>query len=334
MGVDLGDILPRTKIELGQIDTVAIDGHNTVYQFLSIIRQRDGTPLMDSAGRTTSHLSGLFYRTTHMLEAGVRCAYVFDGEPPDLKRRTVLKRRETREHATQEWEQAKAEGRKDAFKFAQASSRVDEYILESSKCLLQYLGIPVVEAPSEGEAQAAYMTIKGDVSFTGSQDFDALLFGAPRLVRNLTITGRRKLPGRNVHISVSPELLDLEDILESLEITREQLIDVGILVGTDYNKGVKGVGPKKALKMIKQSGIEKALEELDESVDYVPIKEFFLNPNVTDNYVLEWTPIQQDRLFHFLCDEHDFSRDRVENTLQQLSEAQHNSGQRSLAQWL
>ncbi|MGZ4931237.1 MAG: flap endonuclease-1 [Halobacteriota archaeon] len=334
MGVALGDILPRTKIELDQIDTIAIDGYNTIYQFLSIIRQRDGTPLMDSAGRTTSHLSGLFYRNMHILQAGVRCAYVFDGEPPDLKRHTVVKRREVRENATQEWVQAKAEGRRDAFKFAQASSRIDEYILESSKHLLHYLGIPVVEAPSEGEAQAAYMAIKGDVSFTGSQDVDALLFGAPRLVRNITITGRRKLPGRNVHISVSPELIELADTLESLEITREQLIDVGVLVGTDYNEGVKGVGPKKALKMIKQLGMEKALEKLNESINYVPIKEYFLNPTVTDNYALKWAPIQEDKLFHFLCDEHDFSKERVETTLQRLSEAQHNADQRSLAQWL
>ncbi len=334
MGVALGEILPRTKIDLDQIDTVAIDGHNTIYQFLSIIRQRDGTPLMDSAGRTTSHLSGLFYRNMHILQAGVRCAYVFDGEPPDLKRRTVVKRREVREHATEEWVRAKVEGRKDAFKFAQASSRVDEYILESSKRLLHYLGIPVIDAPSEGEAQAAYMAVKGDVSFTGSQDFDALLFGAPRLVRNITITGRRKLPSRNAHISVSPELIELEDVLESLEVTREQLIEVGILVGTDYNNGVKGIGPKKALKMIKQAGIERALERLNEGIDYMPIKEFFLHPNVTDDYELKWTPIQQDELFHFLCDEHDFSKERVENTLQRFSEAQHNAGQRSLGQWM
>ncbi len=334
MGVALGDILPRTKIELDQIDTIAIDGYNTIYQFLSIIRQRDGTPLMDSAGRTTSHLSGLFYRNMHILQAGVRCAYVFDGEPPDLKRRTVVKRREVREQATQEWVRAKVEGRKDAFKFAQASSRIDDYILESSKRLLHYLGIPVVEAPSEGEAQAAYMAIKGDVSFTGSQDVDALLFGAPRLVRNITITGRRKLPGRNAHINVSPELIELEDILESLEITREQLIEVGILVGTDYNEGVKGVGPKKALKMIKQLGIEEALEKLNESINYTPIQEFFLNPNVTDNYALKWTPIQEDDLFRFLCDEHDFSKERVETTLQRLSEARHSADQRSLAQWM
>jgi len=334
MGVPLGDLLPRTKIKLEQIDTVAIDAYNAIYQFLSIIRQRDGTPLMDSEGRITSHLSGLFYRNAHILEAGVRSSYVFDGKPPELKQSTVLKRKEIREHAAREWVQAKAEGRADAFKYAQASSRIDDQVLESSKLLLHYLGIPVVEAPSEGEAQAAYMTMKGDVSFTGSQDVDALLFGAPRLVRNITITGRRKLPGSNVHISVSPELLELEDVLKFLEITREQLIEVGILVGTDYNKGVKGIGPKTALKMIKSYGIEDALRKLDEDIDYALIKAFFLDPDVTDDYTLAWAPIQQEALFDFLCDEYDFSRERVNTTLQRISDAQNKADQRSLAQWL
>jgi len=334
MGVPIGDLLPRTKIDLEHIDTVAIDAYNAIYQFLSIIRQRDGTPLMDSEGRITSHLSGLFYRTANVLEAGVKPVYVFDGEPPQMKTGTVAKRRETRERATQEWVQAKAEGRADAFKYAQMSARIDNLVLESSLALLRYLGIPLVLAPSEGEAQAAYMTIKGDVSYTGSQDADALLFGTPRLVRNLTITGRRKLPGKNVYVSISPELFELEEILSTLEITREQLIEVGILVGTDYNNGVKGVGPKKALTMIKTLGIEDALEKLETHIDYGPIKQFFLHPDVTDQYDLSWTAPEEAELLSFLCDEHDFSKDRVENTLKRITSAQQDADQRSLAQWM
>ena len=334
MGVPFGDLLPRTKIDLEHIDTVAIDAYNAIYQFLSIIRQRDGTPLMDSTGGVTSHLSGLFYRTANIIEAGVRPVYVFDGKPPEMKKDTVIRRRETRERATQEWVQARAEGRADAFKYAQASARIDSQVLEGSIALLRYLGIPVVLAPSEGEAQAAYMTIKGDVSYTGSQDADALLFGTPRLVRNLTITGRRKLPGKNVYVSISPELFDLDFILSSLELTREQLIEVGILVGTDYNKGVKGIGPKKALRMIKSVGIAEALDNLGASIDYGPIKQFFLEPDVTDEYSLAWTPPKEQELFSFLCDEHGFSRDRVENTLKRIATAQQGADQRSLAQWL
>jgi flap endonuclease-1 len=334
MGVPIGDLLPRTKIDLEHIDTVAIDAYNAIYQFLSIIRQKDGTPLMDSSGRVTSHLSGLFYRTASIIEAGVKPVYVFDGQPPEMKKDTVSRRKETREKATQEWVQAKAEGRADAFKFAQASARIDDQVLQGSIALLRNLGVPVVLAPSEGEAQAAYMTTKGDVSYTGSQDADALLFGTPRLVRNLTITGRRKLPGKNVYVNISPELFELDDILSSLEITREQLIEVGILVGTDYNKGVKGIGPKKALQMIKSFGIAEALDNLGTSIDYGPIKQFFLDPDVTDQYKLAWTPVSEEDLLSFLCDEHDFSRDRVENTLKRITKAQEGADQRSLAQWL
>ena len=334
MGVPIGDLLPRTKIKIEQIDTVAIDAFNAIYQFLSIIRQRDGTPLMDNAGRVTSHLSGLFYRTAYIIEAGVKPVYVFDGEPPEWKKETVLKRKETREHATREWAQARAEGRADAFKYAQASARLDEQILDSSKILLRHLGIPIVNAASEGEAQAAYMTSKGDVSFTASQDIDALLFGAPRLVRNLTLTGRRKLPSKNAYVSISPELFALDEILSSLEINREQLIDLSILVGTDYNKGVKGIGPKKALRMIKSFDIQQALDDLGESLDYAPIKQFFLDPVVTHEYDLAWAPVNEEALVRFLCDEHDFSRERVENTVQRIASARDEAAQQSLAQWL
>jgi flap endonuclease-1 len=334
MGTAIGDLLPRSKIELEQIDTVAIDAFNAIYQFLSIIRQRDGTPLMDNAGRITSHLSGLFYRTAHILEVGVKPAYVFDGEPPELKKNTVTKRRQTREHAAQEWLQARAEGRADAFKYAQASARLDDQVLESSRTLIHYLGVPVVNAPSEGEAQAAHMASTGDVSFAASQDIDALLFGAPRLVRNLTITGRRKLPGKNVYVNISPEVFSLRDILASLEITREQLIEVSILVGTDYNEGVKGIGPKKALRMIKTFGIQQALESLGATTDFEHIKQIFLSPSITETYKLTWAPVHEKEIIEFLCDEHNFSRERVENTLDRIIAAQNDTNQKSLAQWL
>jgi flap endonuclease-1 len=178
------------------------------------------------------------------------------------------------------------------------------------------------------------MTSKGDVSFTASQDIDALLFGTPRLVRNLTLTGRRKLPGKNVYVSISPELFELDHILSSLEINREQLIEMSILVGTDYNKGVKGIGPKKALRMIKNFNIERALDDLGESLDYAPIKQFFLDPHVTHEYDLAWAPVNEEELMSFLCDEHDFSRERVENTVQRITSARDEAAQQSLAQWL
>ena len=333
MGVPIGDIIPRDRVEINELGKVAVDAHNAIYQFLSIIRQRDGTPLMDSRGGVTSHLSGLFYRNANLIESGVKLIYVFDGAPPALKKDTLKDRREIREHAEQMWVEAKAKGMPEAFKYAQASSKINEDIIESSKQLLSYMGIPTVQAPSEGEAQASYMTMKGDARYTGSQDFDSLLFGAPRLVRNLTITGKRKLPGKNVYVTVTPESIELSNVLESLEITREQLIEIGILVGTDFNTGVKGIGPKKALKLVKDNGIDSALELLDEYIKYEHVKEFFLHPDVTDDYKLKWNKPDDDYITEFLCDQHDFSRERVEKVVEKLSTAYHSSSQMSLSRW-
>jgi len=333
MGVPIGDIIPRDKVEINELGKVAVDAHNAIYQFLSIIRQRDGTPLMDSRGGVTSHLSGLFYRNANLIESGVKLIYVFDGAPPALKKDTLRDRKEIREHAEQMWVEAKAKGMPEAFKYAQASSKINEDIIESSKQLLSYMGIPTVQAPSEGEAQASYMTMKGDARYTGSQDFDSLLFGAPRLVRNLTITGKRKLPGKNVYVTVTPESIELSNVLESLEITREQLIEIGILVGTDFNTGVKGIGPKKALKLVKDNGIDSALELLDEYIKYEHVKEFFLHPDVTDDYKLKWNMPDDDHITEFLCDQHDFSRERVEKVVEKLSTAYHSSSQMSLSRW-
>ena len=207
MGVDLGDLLQRKKIEIKDLSGrwVAIDAFNTLYQFLSIIRQKDGTPLMDSQGRVTSHLSGLLYRTTNLIEAGVKVAFVFDGAAPSFKAETLAERSEVREKAAVAWEEARASG-EDGFKYAQASSRINSEILQDGRRLIQAMGLPVIQAPSEGEAQAAHMAARGDVDVVGSQDYDSLLFGAPKVVRNLAITGKRKLPKKNIYIDVEPEI--------------------------------------------------------------------------------------------------------------------------------
>jgi len=336
MGVDLRDIVEKKEIELKELfgKTIAIDAYNTLYQFLSIIRQPDGTPLMDSQGNITSHLSGLLYRTTNLVEAGIKLVFVFDGEPPDFKARTVKERAETRGIAERRWIMARALGEEDAFKYAQASSKVDAQMIEGAKTLLGYMGVPCIQAPSEGEAQAAFMVINGDADAVGSQDYDALLFGAPKLVRNLTITGRRKLPGKNIYIDVKPEMLELSTTLDALDITSEQLMDIAILIGTDYNEGIKGIGPKTALKLIQKHGtIEGALAELNEDIEnFDVIREFFLCPEVTSAYEIEWQKLKGDLVRKFLCDQHDFSVDRVDKALERLSEASAQK-QKTLDQW-
>jgi len=340
MGVQLGDIVPRNKVGLQELrgKKIAVDAMNFLYQFLSIIRQRDGELLRDSKGRITSHLSGLFYRTANLIEAGILPIYVFDGEPPRLKQRTVEERRALRTKAEEEWAKAVAEGRiEDARKFAQRAGRIDMKMIEQAKSLLGYMGVPWVQAPSEGEAQAAYIASRGDAWGVASQDFDALLFGSPLLIRNLAITGRRKLPGKDVYIEVEPEVVELERVLGELQITREQLIDIGILVGTDFNEGIKGIGPKKALELIRERGsIEALLDEYGErfEVDPLEVREIFMKPAVTSDYTLRWVEPDPEGIKRFLCDEYDFSESRVQSGVEKLMKGKLERGQASLEKWL
>ncbi|MFA4719161.1 flap endonuclease-1 [Pyrococcus kukulkanii] len=337
MGVPIGELIPKKEIELENLygKKVAIDALNAIYQFLSTIRQRDGTPLMDSKGRITSHLSGLFYRTINLMEAGIKPAYVFDGKPPEFKKKELEKRKEAREEAEVKWREALARGdMEEARKYAQRATRVNEMLIEDAKKLLELMGIPVVQAPSEGEAQAAYMASKGHVYASASQDYDSLLFGAPRLVRNLTMTGKRKLPGKNVYVEVKPELVVLDEVLSSLKLTREKLIELAILVGTDYNPGgIKGIGPKKALEIVRHSKDPLAKFQKQSEVDLYAIKEFFLNPPVTDEYKLQWKEPDEEGILKFLCDEHDFSEERVKNGLERLRKAVKAGRQSTLESW-
>lgn len=322
MGVMLREIVPKTEIPLAALEgkIVAIDALNALYQFLAIIRQRDGTPLMDSKGRITSHLSGIFYRTCKLLEAGVKPVYVFDGKPPLQKKHTLEKRSEAKTEAGEKWEAARErEDFVEARKYAQASVRITDAILHDARQLLDAMGVPWIQAPSEGEAQASHMCAKGDAYAVGSQDYDALLFGAPVLIRNLTLTGKRKLPKKNIYVDINIEKIILQETLASLGIGREQLVTIGLLVGTDFCPGIKGIGPKKALDLVKKTGsLDRVLKEIEWNMD-IPASEIaniFLKPDVTDDYKLGWQEPNQTQVTKLLCDEHEFSEERVTKALE------------------
>ena len=328
MGVNLGDLVSKTTVDLKNLAgrTVAIDAYNALYQFLAIIRQPDGTPLKDHTGRITSHLSGLFYRTCNLLEMGMKVIYVFDGAPPALKEVEIRRRSKVKEEAVKKYEKALDEGKpEEARMYAQMTSRLKDYMADDSKRLLDHMGISHVQAPSEGEAQAAHLVKNGDADYCASQDYDSLLFGAPSLLRNLTISGRRKLPRKKVYVEVIPETIELQKLLKDLNITHEQLVDIGILVGTDFNPdGVKGIGPKTALKLIKKYGsLEGALPEMKDAefpVEPKRIREIFIHPAVTDNYKIVWGAPNVEGVVAFLCGERDFSEDRVRKALEKTVE--------------
>ena len=341
MGVNLSGLVEPKNIDLSDMygKTVAIDAYNTIYQFLSIIRQPDGYPLTDEKGRVTSQLSGLLFRTANLIEAGIEPSYIFDGKPHELKSDTLNKRKEIREKAAKEWEQAIKEGdTKKAFTKAQQTSRMTPEILDSSKELLRLLGLPVVIAPSDGEAQSAYMCAKGDVWASASQDFDSILFGAPKLVRNLTITGRRKVPGKDIYRDVRTELLDTNEFLESLGVTREQIVDVCILMGTDFNAGISGIGPKKGLKLIRDHGdIESVLAHIGQDIPgYQEVRDIFLNGHYSDDYQLKPDEIDREDVIDFLTG-YDFSKERVSSAIDKIENARRANTakrqQRSLDAW-
>ncbi|MHA1298683.1 MAG: flap endonuclease-1 [Candidatus Helarchaeota archaeon] len=340
MGItNLGKIIKSQKILMKDLSKkkVAVDANNILYQFLARIRQQDGTPLKDSQGRITSHLSGLFFRTINLLENQVEPVYIFDGKPTSLKTKVIEKRREKREEAKKEWKTALERGDiVAARKFAQAAISLKKDMITESKKLLDAMGIPYIQAPSEGEAQASHLALKGDVWGSVSQDWDSLLFGTPRLIRNLTITGKRRIPGTNKTIEINIELVKTEQALKELSITREQLIDIGILIGTDFNEGISGIGPKKALKYIlEKKNIEGIIKEGKIKIDfpYQEIREIFLHPDVIDNYTIKFKNFDEQRILNFLCDEHSFSESRVKTALKRLKKARDQKKQKSLDKW-
>jgi flap endonuclease-1 len=320
VGVLLTPIVTKQILTLDELGgrSLAIDGNAELYQFLALIRLRDGTPLHDSKGRITSHLAGLFYRTTRLLaEYRVELVFVFDGTPPALKAAEIERRRSTRERYRQEHAEAvRAGDLARAYSKATMTSRLTRDMIAEARQLLQLMGIPAILAPSEAEAQAAHMARTGRVWAAASKDYDALLFGAPKLLRFLTISGKEFLPSQGTFRPIVPELIELDRLLAGWRISREQLVDLAMLVGTDFNPGVKGIGPRKALALIQKYGRLEAIPECSGQVgDVAAIRRLYLEPDVTDAYDMSFAKPDIAGITAFLCDDREFARDRVSAAL-------------------
>ena len=325
MGVNFKDLIPKTPVKLEDLSgkVIAIDAYNTIYQFLSIIRQPDGTPLKDSSGKITSHLSGLFYRTSNLVELGLKPVFVFDGTSPGLKAAEVQRRRQIKAEAMIKYAQAQESGDKEKMRlYASVATTMKDYMVPESKQVLDLMGLPWIQAPSEGEAQAAYLTKKGDADYCASQDYDSLLFGAPKLLRNVTISGRRRRG--KTFVEVVPEVVELRKALSECILSYEQLIDVGILIGTDFNpEGIEGIGPKTALKLIKQHNtLEAALPYIKNATfpcEPQLIRQEFLKPQTTDNYTLNWKDPNEQGLIDFMCGEKEFGEERIKKSIERMT---------------
>jgi flap endonuclease-1 len=263
--------------------------------------------------------------------------YIFDGKPHSLKFKEIEKRKELKQEAIQKYQEALEEGRlEDAKKYSQGTVILTDKIIEQSEIILKLLGIPVIQAPSEGEATASILTKDGMAYACASQDYDSLLFGAKRLIRNLTISGKRKIPNKNKYVNIEPEIIHQSQILESTKLTLEQLVDVGILIGTDFNPGgIPGIGPKTALKLIKENGKLEKIEKIKENLNDIPyqqIREIFLNPENIPINNIEFDNPNYDEIIGFLCDIMDFSKERVKSSLERVKKSQEKRSQ-SLEQW-
>lgn len=326
MGVNLKEILIRKPVSLDDLQNkiLIVDGFNMLYQFLTTIRGRDGAPFMDSHGNITSHLIGLFSRTTNFMTRGIKLVFCFDGKVPDLKHKELQRRAELKAEAKKLYEEAlEKEDVDQMHKYAGRTAKLTKEMVDQAKDLLTGLGIPWVQAPSEGEAQAAHMVKKGDGWAVVSQDFDSLLYAAPRVIQNLSIEGKRKIPGKLAFTTIEPQLIELKENLSNLGLTQEQLINLAILVGTDYAPaGVRGIGPKKGLALVKElKEAEKIFEgkKLEDGVDWKDVVNVFKTMPVTDEYQIKWNKVDKEAVIKLLVDTHDFSAERVEKTLANLA---------------
>lgn len=340
MGVAITELLKSKEIKIADLKgkVLAVDAFNILYMFTTTIRGPDGAPLMDSKGRITSHLTGLFSRFSNLLEKGIKFVFVFDGIAPDLKKKERDRRRKLKEEAKELYEEAKqSQDIENMKKYAARSVFLTEDMIREAKLLIKAMGMPILDAPSEGEAQAAHIVKRGDAFAVLSQDADCLLNEAPRMIRNLSITARRKMPGQFSHKAAEPELIELKENLDSLKINQDQLIALAILVGTDYNYGgIKGIGPKKAIKLIKthKENFEKIFKEAkwEEHYDFSwkKIFEIIKEMPLTDKYTLKFNDPNPDKIKELLVKEHDFSEERVENTLAKLEEYKKLNAQKGL----
>lgn len=343
MGVALTELLLIKEIDLDFLrnKVLAVDSSMWMYQFLSSIRQRDGSLLTDSKGKVTSHLMGLMTRISNLSQQNIKLAFVFDGEPPKMKHSTLEKRKEMKINAQKNFDIAKE--KEDLLlmkKYASRTSRLTDEMIEEAKKLIEAFGLPVIEAPSEAEAQASFIVKNNDAFAIATNDADAMLFEAPKIVRNLNMAGKKKKLNKLSYETINPDMIILEENLKHLGMSQEQLIVLAMLIGTDYNSGgVKGIGPKTALKLVKSHGndFDKLFEEVKwkEHFDFEwkEVFELFKNMPVDKNYELKWKAVDEQKMMELLVEKHDFSEERVKGLIEGLSKTKQKGGQKGLGEF-
>jgi flap endonuclease-1 len=346
MGVAIGKLIENCKEKFNLDSSLknkqfGVDAYNVLYQFVTTIRGIDGMPLKNEQGKITSHLNGIFYRMLTLLSTGAEFVFVFDGKSNKLKEKTKQERRERRTIAKEKLEFAIDQGHiENMHKYSIQSATIDENIIEESKELLNAMGISYINAPSEAEAQISYLTSKGIFDYTVSSDYDCLLFNSPNLVRNLTASGKKKVPYKNIYIDISPEIITSKCVFEKIGLTRKKLIWLSLLVGTDFNKKVEGIGPKTAYKLVNKydsfQEIEKYLKEKGKQFyfDYKEIENIFLNPDINKNPKIISGNFNRNKIEKILIEKSNFSKDRIKNSLDKyITKKENRDRQKTIDKW-
>ncbi len=322
MGCNLKDLAEAVPIELSDLDgqRIGVDVFLNAYQFLTAMTGSDGKPLTNSDGVATSHLMGFLDRATTMIQAGIDPVFIFDGRPDQLKRQTLDERRARKDIAKAKWRAAVESGdEKAAKKLGPQTAEYTPVMVEQTKRLFDTLGVVWIEAPMEAEGAGAVRCARGEIAAVASQDWDTLLYGSPVMIRNLMAHGTRRF-GRVIHA----QRVELATLLETHQLTQAQLVDLGIMVGTDFHPGIRGIGPKTGLKLIKEYGTVEAVcaakeKEIPAKLD--EIRQLFHNHPTGDDHLPEHTIANEKSLREFLQEEMGFSERRLTRALDRLRDA-------------
>jgi len=334
MGTKLSSIIPSKEISIEYLrgKKLVVDAFNMLYQFLTTIRQRDGSLLTNSSGKVTSHLSGLFFRISKLMKQDLKLAFVFDGKPPELKKQERQRRAEIKKSAERKYQEAVDEGDIELMrKYASRTTKLTAEMIEEAKSLIKAFGLPIIDAPSEGEAQAAHMVKNHEFYALISQDTDSLIFGSPRMIKNLSISRKKKLKDKAVYQTTNPELIELSDVLNENGVDLDQLIVISILSGTDFNiGGVHGIGPKKGLKLVKKYGkdFDKLFKEVKWEFDFSwkEVYNLIRKMPYIEEYELKWEPINKKKILDIMVNKNEFDEERIEKAIQNLVKKQSQKG--------
>jgi len=327
MGIKLKDEVEPVRHVIGMNDLkgqkIGVDTFNYLYASLYATKTSDGRPL-EFEGKVTSHIGFFFFKTMQLFELGIKPVYIFDGKKSIFKHDTMMERKQSRDQTRQTAEEAKQRGDIELYNRLMTSSQsVEPYMIDDLKHLFTLFGIPWIQAAGEGEAQGSYMCAKGDLYGIASQDYDCLLFGAKIFLRNIFRAKTSKVYGKD--IINEKEKIVLSEFLEHLGFTQQQLIDMAILIGTDFNPGVMKVGTKTAAKYIRTYGtIEKTMDNVKKVRDELKIedvnqvRDIFLKPRVTDEYNLRFSMPKFDEIVAAMSDQFGFAKNMIKPKMIQL----------------